>query len=426
LISVRGIAPLWKEIIMEQFYKDPRTPVRMREGPLGAYVDAFAQQLSDEGYAKASARYALQLVADLGRWLSRRRIFAAQLTAERLECYLDYRSRHRHRRSGDTAILRRLLSLFIEKGIVAQSPPIEGSPAEQLEEQFRLYLQQERRLASATMFHYLVFTKRFLAQCFADGEVRLDCLRAVDVVGFVQREAARLHHPKRSKLMTTALRSFLQYARYRGLISIDLRSSVPTVASWSMASLPRALSADEVQRLLAHCDRHTAAGQRNWAILLLLARLGLRAGEVVGLAFEDLDWEAGELCIRANGGNSDRLPIPQDVGAALAEYLRHSRPACSSRRVFVRMRAPLRGFASSVAICSIVRRALERAGLNPAHKGAHLLRHSVATQMLRQGASLAEIGELLRHRSQQTTMIYAKVDLDLLRPLALPWPGGAQ
>jgi integrase len=154
--------------------------------------------------------------------------------------------------------------------------------------------------------------------------------------------------------------------------------------------------------------------------------LGLRAGEVVGLTLDDLDWERGELCIRASRGNFDRLPIPQDVGAALADYLRRLRPACSCRQVFVRMKAPHRGFASSVAICSIVRRALERAGLNPAHKGAHLLRHSVATHMLRQGASLAEIGELLRHRNQQTTMIYAKVDLDLLRPLALPWPGGAQ
>jgi integrase len=193
-----------------------------------------------------------------------------------------------------------------------------------------------------------------------------------------------------------------------------------------MASLPRALSSNEVERLLAHCDRHTAEGRRDWAILLLLARLGLRAGEVVGLMLDDLDWERGELCIRASGGNSDRLPIPQDVGAALADYLRCLRPACSCRQVFVRMRAPHRGFASSVAICCIVRRALERAGLDPPHKGAHLLRHSVATHMLRQGASLAEIGELLRHRNQQTTMIYAKVDLDLLRPLALPWPGGAQ
>ena len=345
---------------MDQFYKDPRTPLRMRVGPLGAYVDALAQQLSEEGYAKASARYALQLVADFGRWLSRRRIIAPRLTQEHLGRYLEYRSRHRHRRSGDAAILRRLLHLLLEKGIVAPVPPVEIAPAQRLAEEFRLYLQQERRLAPATVFHYLVFAKRFLAQCFADGEVRLDGLRADDVVGFVQQEAARLHHPKRSKLMATALRSLLQYARYRGLISIDLRQCVPTVANWSMASIPRTLSSDEVQRLLAHCDRHTAAGRRNWAILLLLARLGLRAGEVVALALEDLDWEAGELWIRANGGNADRLPIPQDVGAALAEYLRHSRPACSSRQVFVRMRAPNRGFASSAAISSIVHRALDR------------------------------------------------------------------
>jgi site-specific recombinase XerD len=411
---------------MEQLYKDPRTPLRMREGPLGAYVDAFAQQLIDEGYAKASSRYALQLVADLGRWLRRRKIAASQLAKEHLDRYLEYRSRHRRYRSGDAAIVRRLLSLLLDKGVITQCRPIEKTPGERLEEQFRVYLERERRLAPATVFHYLVFARRFLTQYFADGELRLDRLRATDVVGFVQREAARLHHPKRSKLMTTALRSFLQYVHYCGLIGVDLRISVPTVASWSIASLPRALSSDEVQRLLSHCDRHTALGRRNWAILLLLARLGMRAGEVVGLALEDLDWQAAELRIRAHGGNSDRLPIPQDVGAALADYLRHARPACSSRRVFVRMRAPHRGFASSVAICCIVRRALERAGLNPAHKGAHLLRHSVATHMLRQGASLAEIGELLRHRSPQTTMIYAKVDLDALRPLALPWPGGAQ
>lgn len=411
---------------MEQLYKDPRTPLRMREGALGAYVDAFAQQLIDEGYAKASGRYALQLVANLGLWLRRRGITAPQLTTEHLDRYLEYRSRCRRHRSGDAAIVRRLFSLLLGQGVVAQRTPIQSTPAERLGDEFRLYLERERRLAPATVFHYLLFARRFLVQCFADGEPRLDGLRGADVVGFVQREAARLHHPKRSKLMTTALRSFLQYAHYRGLVSIDLRSSVPTVASWSMASLPRALSWAEVQRLLAQCERHTAVGRRNWAILLLLARLGLRAGEVVGLAFEDLDWKAGELCIPAHGGNSDRLPIPQDVGAALADYLRHARPPCSSRRVFVRMRAPHRGFVSSVAICCIVRRALARAGLDPPHKGAHLLRHSVATRMLRQGASMAEIGQVLRHRSPQTTMIYAKVDLDVLRPLALPWPGGAQ
>jgi site-specific recombinase XerD len=414
-----------KEITMEQLYKDPSTLRLMREGLLGAYVDAFGQEMIGQGYASASVRYALQLLADLGRWMSRNKITVRQVTAEHLACYLRERTRQHHFRTGDAAILRRLVGLLIEQGIVPQPPPVEPTPAERLEAEFRRYLEQERRLSPSTVLLYLEFGRRFLAQITQDGEVRFDRLRAAGVVGFVQREAARLHHAKRAKLMTTALRSFLQYARYRGLIVADLRDSVPTVANWSMASLPNALSADEVQRLLSGCERKTVVGRRNGAILLLLVRLGLRAGEVVGLTLDDIDWAAGTLCIHGVGTREDRLPIPQDVGAALADYLRHVRPVCASRRVFVRMRAPYRGFASSAAISSLVRRALARAGLDPAHKGAHLLRHTVATQMLRQGASLAEIGELLRHRSQQTTMIYAKVDLDLLRPLALPWPGGA-
>lgn len=409
---------------MEQLYKDPCALRRMREGLLGASVDAFAQQLIDQGYARASVRYALQLVADLGRWLDRRRMQVPQATAECLADYRRDRSRRRRFRSGDAAILSRLLSLLIEQGIVAPAAPVEPTPAERLVAEFRAYLEQERRLAPSTVPHYLEFARRFLAQVSPEHEVRLNRLRAADVVSFVQKEAARLH-AKRAKLMTTALRSFLQYARYRGLIETDLRANVPTVANWSMASLPNALSSDEVQRLLSGCDRETAAGCRNWAILLLLARLGLRAGEVVDLTLEDLDWAASELSIRGAGTRTEHLPMPQDVGEALADYLCHVRPACVSRRVFVRLRAPYCGFANSAAISSLVRRALGRAGLNPAHKGAHLLRHTVATQMLRHGASLAEIGELLRHRCQQTTMIYAKVDLDLLRPLAMPWPGGA-
>src|SRR5450631_2010382 len=352
---------------MERFYKDPGTPLRMREGPLGSYVDDVATQLSEDGYTRASARYALQLVADLSRWMVRRRIVAAQLIPEQLDRFLDYRSRHRHFRPGDATIVGRLLKLLREKGIVATAAPIGLTPAQQLEEDFGQYLEQERRLAPASVLIYRPFARRFLVECFADGDLRLNRLCARDVVRVVQREAARLHHAKRAKLMTTALRSFLQYARYRGLISSDLRASVPTVANWSMASLPRALSSDDVQCLLVHCNRHTATGCRDWAILLLLARLGLRAGEVVGLTLDDIDWDRGELCIRSSRGNFDRLPIPQDVGEAMADYLRRLRPSCSSRQVFVRMRAPHRGFANSVAICSIVRRAIERAGLNPAH-----------------------------------------------------------
>lgn len=413
---------------METLDNDPRILVRTGEDLFWELMEVFANEMVEQGYAKSSIQYALQLLKDFGHWLGHQRIATEQVTAECLARYLkDRRVRQgRHSRSGDQAILRRLLNLLIKQGIVAQALRPEPTPTERLELEFRRYLEQERRLAPATVFNYLAFARRFLAQNIHDGEVRFDLLKAADVVCFVQREAARLHHAKRAKLMTTSLRSFLQYLRYRGFIKADLRDSVPTVASWSMTSLPQALSSEDVKRLLSCCNRDTAIGCRNAAILLLLARLGLRAGEVVSLEIEDLDWEGGEICIRGIGTSADRLPLPREVGAALADYLCHVRPVCSSRRLFIRMRAPNVGFANSTSISCLVRRALDHAGLDPAHKGAHLLRHTVATQMLRQGASLRESGEVLRHRSQQTTMIYTKVDLDLLRPLALPWPGGTQ
>jgi site-specific recombinase XerD len=172
------------------------------------------------------------------------------------------------------------------------------------------------------------------------------------------------------------------------------------------------------------CDRNTAIGKRNYAILLLLARLGLRAGEVVTLTLDDIDWEAGLITVRGKGKRAAQMPLPVEAGAAIADYLRQARPDCSSRRVFIRQNAPLVGFANSVAICSLVDRALERAGVEPAYRGSHLFRHSLATEMLKQGASLFEIGDLLRHRRPDTTTIYAKVDLVSLRSIALPWPGG--
>jgi site-specific recombinase XerD len=192
-----------------------------------------------------------------------------------------------------------------------------------------------------------------------------------------------------------------------------------------MTGLPQALESHEVERLLESCNRTSAAGRRNFAILLLLARLGLRAGDVVNLALEDVDWEAGEITVGGKSGRRDRLPLPRDVGQALADYLKRGRPQCPTRRVFVRAKAPYIGFVDSAAITTLVSRAVDRAGLHPPHKGAHLLRHTLATQMLRRGASLSEIGEILRHRNPDTTAIYAKVDLDRLRTLARRWPGGA-
>jgi integrase len=228
--------------------------------------------------------------------------------------------------------------------------------------------------------------------------------------------------PGRAKLMVTAIRSFLRFLFQRGQIEIDLAEAVPTVADWRLSTIPKYLSVEEIEGLLDACDQSTNIGRRNYAILVLLARLGLRAGEVVGLELDDIDWRTGEIVVRGKGLLHDRLPLLPEVGEAFAAYLRWDRPLVSTRRVFLRTQAPLRGFAGPSTVSTIVRRALERAGLNPPLKGAHLLRHSLATEMLRSGASMAEIGEILRHRSPNTTEIYANVDFAGLRALAQPWP----
>jgi site-specific recombinase XerD len=410
---------------MEQFFKHPQTLSRLREGPLGTYLDAFAQQLREQGYAPYSARMQLRLVADFSRWLTQQGLTVYETTPEHTNHYLRYRAQRQRPRDGDAAALERLLDLLRHVGALAEAVPIAKTPAQQLTDEFGLYLRQERARASPTVTYYLEFVRRFLCDRFAGGPVALAALGAADVIGFVQRQAAGLH-PKRAKLMTTALRSFLQYARYRGDLILDLAAAVPTVAHWSMASLPRSLPPDHVERVLAPCDRQTVIGRRDYAILLLLARLGLRAGAVVSLKLEDIDWEAGCVTGRGKGGPWSQMPLPSEVGEAIATSLQQGRPACSSRQVFIRQKAPLVGFANSIALCTLVARALGRAGVEAPHKGAHLFRHTLATAMLRQGASLAEIGERLRHQSLQTTAIYAKVDLAALRTLAAPWPGGVQ
>jgi site-specific recombinase XerD len=280
-------------------------------------------------------------------------------------------------------------------------------------------------LAEATIVNYVPFARRFLEDCFGKGRVTLSRLSAGDIVRFVQRQAP-LMHPKHAKLMTTALRSFLRYACYRGGIVLDLASAVPVVANWSMPDIPRAISPEQTRQLLASIDRSSDIGRRDYAILLLLARLGLRSGEVALLELKDIDWADGRLTVRGNGGLCSELPLPVDVGKAIASYLRHSRPLSECRRVFLRARAPITGFRGASGISSIVRHSLQRAGINAPTLGAHQFRHGLATEMLCHGASLGEIGELLGHRHPQTTKIYTKVDIKALRKLAVPWPGGVR
>jgi integrase len=229
--------------------------------------------------------------------------------------------------------------------------------------------------------------------------------------------------PRYAQLMAAALRSFLRFLFARGETCVDLALAIPMVRQERLVSVPRHLPAEDVERLLGACDRSSTTGRRDYALLLLLARLGLRAGEVMTLQLGDVRWREGEIVVRGKGKVHDRMPLLPDVGEALALYIQKDRPAGASRHVFICRKAPHRGFSHPSSVTTIVMRALGRAGLTPPTRGAHLLRHSLATTMVRRGASFTEIGQLLRHRSPNTTEIYAKVDLGALSDVARPWPG---
>jgi integrase/recombinase XerD len=410
---------------MNLIFKDPKTCQRMHEGPLGQYVDSYAAEMHEQGYCKAAAKSQIRLVADLSRWMVKKKITSQQITTDRLKIYLRFRAQHRRPKRDDVAALKRLLNLLLRQGVIPEPSSPAATPVTQLQVEYDRYLRQERALASTTVHRYLELAKTFLTACFGADPIDLSTLRATDVTGFVQRRAAAISG-KWAQLITSALRSFLRFARYRGDLYADLAACVPTVANWTQSTLPRYLPPGQVEVVLASCNRKTTVGRRDYAILLLLARLGLRSSEIVVLRLEDLDWQTGSITVRGKGGRYSQLPLPMDVGEAIADYLQTARPKTLHRCVFLRGRAPVASFKGPQAIASLVRHALVRAGIHSQRNGAHQFRHGLATQMLRQGASLAEIGELLRHRSPQTTMIYAKVDLGSLRTLALPWPGGAR
>ena len=397
------------------------------EGPVAAYIDSFARLLAERGYCLYSIHRQVRIAADFSRWLRQGCVEPHSIRSDHPARYLKYRARHVRLWPGDSAALDHLIEFLRREGVVP-TEKIEVhrlTPTEHCVQAYEQYLREARALARATIVNYVPFVRDFLDDCFGDGRVTLSRLDAGDVVRFVQRQAPHLHL-KRAKLMTTALRSFLHYARYRGDITLDLGAAVPIVANWSMTSIPRAIAPDQVRQLLSSIDRRTPIGRRDYAILLLLARLGLRSGEVASLKLDDIDWNTGQLSVCGKSGQRSELPLPTEVGKAIAAYLRRGRPKSTSRCVFLRAKAPIRGFQGSCGIGSIVQHSLMRAGIDAPTKGTHQFRHGLATEMLRQGASLSEIGELLGHRLPQTTKIYTKVDLNALRTLAMPWPGGVR
>jgi len=393
-------------------------------GPLFPYFKLYLTQLKEQGYAAGSFYEHIHILKTCDCWLKQTGRCVRELNESVIWKFLRCCLNRGYGKNAGASTMRQLLTMLRRIGVTPEAKAPPPSPSEQLVCAYGRFLLEERNLSPQTVVPRRLTAGRFLSEKFGGGLLDVSKLRAPDITLFVLRHA-RDHGPFYARHLTTGMRQFLRYLHYKGLIDTDLSLAVPAVARWSLSSLPKHLPAAQVRRVLRHCNRSTPLGRRNYAILLLLARLGLRAGEVVRLKLEDVDWENGLITVYGKGKWA-QLPLPADVAEAIARYLRRDRPRCTCRRLFIRDYAPVGGLHGTAAIGSIVKRALTRAGVESARKGAHLLRHSLATDMLRKGVSLDEIGEVLRHRSPDTTAINAKVDLNSLRTLALPWPGGAR
>jgi site-specific recombinase XerD len=394
----------------------------LRRGSLGAYIDRVAAYYIEHGYNRCYRSASLLSIGRFGRWLKRSRLKPCDVDERLIDRYLHRSSAHPH--CSATPALRYLLRVLRAAGGCPPPVLVAGGPDQVLEDDFKEYLVTERGLAVRTVEHYTEAAHAFLAACpRKEGRV-WSALTAGDVLTFVRRRA-ETRIPGHMQQLCTGLRAFLRYLRFRGEIQSDLAASVPRIAHWRLATLPKSLSSAQVQQVLAHCNRKTVVGRRDYAVLMLLARLGLRASEIRCLTLDDIDWNNGQLTIRSKGSGPQAMPLPTDVGEALAAYLADGRPAAKSRVVFVRLVAPHIPLADGGTMATLTARAMRRAGVDTPCKGAHVFRHTLATQMLRNGASLREIGQVLRHRDEDTTRIYAKVDLTRLRTLALSWPGGA-
>lgn len=388
-------------------------------GPLETVLPVFAEELARVGFTRTSAEQHVCFLADLDRWMAASGVGVGDLGPEVVDSFLA------HRRSAGYALYssRRAITPFLgflaAQGLLVRVEPEPSGPAERLLAEYATYLTVERGLAEQTVDCYVRCLRPFVATRVRGDGLDLASLTTVDVTEYLLAACPGKARGS-AKLVVTTLRSLLGWLHLTGVVPASLAGAVPAAAGWRLARLPEALEPDAVRRLLASCDRATVVGRRDYAILLLLVRLGLRAGEVAALGLDDMDWRRGEIAVTGKGNRTERLPLPADVGAAISGYLRRGRPVTAlDRTVFVRVRAPHRRL-SQPGVSAVVRGAAGRAGLGD--MAAHRLRHTAATTMLRSGSTLAEVGQVLRHRTSSATAIYAKVDRDALRPLAQPWP----
>ena len=402
------------------FFQEP--PV----GPLVPWLNGFAEALGAQKFSHRTIQDGLRWVVHFSKWLEQQQIKVSGLSCEDVARYVQTRPLRSERRNM-RAPLRRLVEYLRQVGVIEREElPRPPTPAERCVQDYVQYLREQRGLAEATIVYYSFHAGNFLRYLFGHGEVVLPKLNAADVLAFLRHATARVTSRRSKALVAGSLRAFLRYAHGREEGMPNLAIQVPKVASWPITSVPRAIAADQVQKLLKSVDRNTSVGRRDYAMLLLLSRLGLRAGEITSLTLDDVDWRAGTLTVTLKGGRRSVYPLTEEIGEAIADYLQTGRPESDDRQVFLQVKAPFRPFRRGCGLADIVRSRVERAGVDAPTRGTHQFRHGLATQMLRKGVSLSEIGDVLGHRQADTTRIYAKVDIGALRTLAQPWPGGVQ
>jgi integrase/recombinase XerD len=400
-----------------------RQPMRtVVVGPLAPYAQGWRQELAARGYAPHSITAHAQLVAHLSGWLAATGVSVDAVTDEVIEEYLRARRAAGYQSRTTARGLAPLVGYLRDLQVVPRPVvPAPATPMEALIAEFGDYLTDERGLVPASVHHHRRFARLFLTELGVSTEAELAGVTAAAVTSFAVSQAQR-RSPGDMRSLVSGVRSLLRFLHLTGRVAQPLASAVPSVPGWRFGSLPRGVGAGQVAAILASCDRDSAVGRRDHAILMLLSRLGLRASEVIDITLDDIDWRAGELRVVGKADQVEKLPLPADVGDAVADYLRYGRARTSCRHLFVTVRAPFTRIALNTSISGIVQRACRRAGIEPF--GPHRLRHAVACDLLAEGASLAEIGQLLRHRSERATAIYAKADIEALRGLVRPCPPG--
>ena len=411
---------------LDDFLNGSWTVRDLRSGPFRDCIDLYAARLRKDGYSTVTARYSVRIVNCFIQWMIRHRFDRGDISDQLVDRFFRDEDRGCGLRGGDPAAIGRFLEVLREAGIVAPAAPPLLSPADHILERYRSYLGHRHGLSARSCAAYIKFTRPFLRDMSISGPNDFARLTTADVLGYVERRA-RDASAATAVAMCSRLRSFLRYLRVEGLIEHDLAACVPAVKKWRFTALPTYLSAEQLELVLQRCDRSTASGRRDYAVLLLLSRLGLRAQEVATLTLDDIDWRAGHFRMQGKGRQPAIMPLPPDVGAAIAAYLQSGRPVSDHRQLFLKAYPPHSGFPPATGIRDIAARALRRTGINDiAHRGSHIFRHSLATELLGSGAALTQISQVLRHRDHNTTRIYAKVDLASLRTLSLPWPGAVK